>query len=169
MKQNSSKALSLIGMPGVGKSTVGVLLAKRIGYGFVDTDVLIQQRAEATLQTILARDGYRALRELEASVLLTLSLDHNVIATGGSAVYSADAMQHLLAAGPVVYLRAEIDVLLARVSDLCKRGVASPSGHSLGDVYAERTPLYARYATHTVDAGDAAPEQIADLIIAQLR
>ncbi len=169
MKQNSSKALSLIGMPGVGKSTVGVLLAKRIGYGFVDTDVLIQQRAEATLQTILSRDGYQALRELEASVLLMLSLDHNVIATGGSAVYSADAMQHLLAAGPVVYLRAEIDVLLARVSDLCERGVASPPGHSLGDVYAERTPLYARYATHTVDAGDATPEQIADLIIAQLR
>jgi shikimate kinase len=151
MPHQNCTAISLIGMPGVGKSTVGVLLAKRLGYHFVDTDLILQQRAGATLQAVLLRDGYQALRDQEAAILLEIPLHDSVIATGGSAVYSSAAMQRLAAAGPVIYLYAAVEVLADRVGGLAQRGVASPPDHSLHDVFAERAPLYARYATHTVD------------------
>ena len=106
--------VSLVGMPGVGKSTVGVVLAKRLALSFIDTDLVIQEREGCTLQQTLEMDGYGALRAIEQEVVLALQCDDAVVATGGSAVYSAQAMAHLSRQGPGVYLRARGDILCAR-------------------------------------------------------
>lgn len=152
-----SKTISLIGMPGAGKSSIGVILAKRCGLRFVDTDLDLQVRAGATLQEILERDGFRRLRQLEHEVLLAIDLEGAVIATGGSVVYSADAMRRLKAAGPVAYLRADLATLQKRVAAAPPRGIACDPELGYAAVFAERTPLYQRYADITVDAdrGDA--------------
>lgn len=160
--------ISLIGMPGAGKSTVGVLLAKAIGRDYCDTDVVIQVQQERTLQQILDTDGHLALRAIEEEVLLHVPLAGAVIATGGSVVYSEPAMQRLMAAGPVVYLAADLQTLMARVALNPQRGIASDGSQTYADVYAERTPLYQKYADITVDAAAAAADQVAAQIAAQL-
>jgi shikimate kinase len=154
-------SVALIGMPGAGKSTVGVLLAKIMGLGFVDTDLDIQRSAGATLQEILEDEGYLALRELEEKVLLDVPIEGAVISTGGSVVYSTPAMTRLAAAGPVVYLRADIDTLAARVSANPLRGIASDPASSFEQVYAERTPLYEQAADLVVDVSAGSPEELA--------
>lgn len=141
----------LIGMPGVGKSTLGVLLAKALGYDFVDTDLLIQRRAGETLATYIQSQGYLALRQLEARVILDLSCHATVIATGGSAVYSANAMDHLASLGVVVYLRCPVETLVPRIANMADRGIAAPAGQTLKDVASERVPLYEDYADITLD------------------
>ena len=159
--------ISLIGMPGVGKSTVGVILAKLLGRHFVDSDLDIQLREGAALQAILDRDGYRRLREIEEEVLLALDLENAIVSTGGSAVYSDPVMARLRAAGPVVYLQADLATLAPRVAATPDRGVANDSSQSFADIYEERTPLYASQATHQVDATAGNADQIA-LTIARL-
>jgi shikimate kinase len=144
----------LVGMPGAGKSTLGVLLAKALGYDFVDSDLLIQRRAEQTLAAYIQSHGYAALRALEAEVIQTLVLERTVIATGGSAVYSVDAMSHLQAMGRIIYLRCPLAVLRQRIEGAEDRGIAAPAGQSLSDIEAERTPLYAGYANLTLDIGE---------------
>ena len=146
--------VSLIGMPGAGKSTVGVVLAKWLGLGFVDTDLLIQVRRQASLQEILEAEGYLRLREYEQQVLLDLPLKQGLVATGGSAVYSEPGMQRLAGAGPVVFIHVELAEILNRVKDEGRRGIARPPGATLAEVYRERLPYYQRYADFTV-----APEQ----------
>ena len=141
----------LIGMPGVGKSTLGVLLAKALGYDFVDTDLLIQRRAGETLATYMQSQGYQALRQLEARVILDLSCQATVVATGGSAVYSANAMAHLASLGVVVYLRCPVETLVPRIASMADRGVAAPAGQTLEEVAEERVPLYEGYADITLD------------------
>jgi shikimate kinase len=143
----------LIGMPGAGKSTLGVLLAKAIGHDFIDTDLVIQRQAGMTLGSYLASRGYEALRQLEAEVICALDHAGTVIATGGSAVYSQAAMQHLRANGHVVYLKCALDVLDQRIASMDERGIAAPSGQTLADVQAERIPLYEQYAEITVEVG----------------
>jgi shikimate kinase len=143
----------LIGMPGAGKSTLGVLLAKAIGHDFIDTDLVIQRQAGMTLGSYLASRGYEALRQLEAEVICALDHAGTVIATGGSAVYSQAAMQHLRANGRVVYLKCALDVLDQRIASMNERGIAAPSGQTLADVQAERIPLYEQYAEITVEVG----------------
>ena len=133
--------LVLIGMPGSGKSTVGVILAKRAGRDFVDTDVLIQTARQRTLQDIVDTDGYLVLRKIEEEVLLDLTVRNHVIATGGSAVYSDRAMQHLKADGLVIFLDADLDTLAARVRDFSTRGLAKKPYQSFADLFAERFPL----------------------------
>jgi len=160
--------INLIGMPGAGKSTVGVLLAKLTGLRFTDTDLEIQVREAATLQQILERDGYRRLRAIEQEVLLAIPLDKAVISTGGSVVYSEPAMRRLQAAGPTVYLAADLSTLEQRVAAAPLRGIASNSGDSFAQVYAERTPLYRRYADLTVDAAAHSPDALAAQILALL-
>lgn len=157
--------ISLVGMPGAGKSTVGVLLAKLTGLRFVDTDLDIQVREEATLQEIVDSKGHHYLRRIEEEVLLDLALDHALVSTGGSVVYSAAGMKRLKSLGPVIYLQADLATLEARVAAAPPRGIASDGGDTFADVYAERTPLYARYADHTVDACAGTPEQIALAIL----
>ena len=144
----------LIGMPGAGKSTLGVLLAKAIGHDFIDTDLVIQRQAGMTLGSYLASRGYEALRQLEAEVICALDHAGTVIATGGSAVYSQAAMQHLRANGRVVYLKCALDVLDQRIASMDERGIAAPSGQTLADVQAERIPLYEQYAEITVEVGN---------------
>lgn len=160
--------ISLIGMPGVGKSTVGVILAKLIGLEFSDTDLAIQARENLTLQDILESRGHLQLRGIEEAVLLSVPLENRVLATGGSVVYSDAAMQRLVAAGPVVYLRADVNTLRNRVALNPQRGIASDGTQSFEDIYAERTPLYKRYATHSVDAVGGSADAVASVIVQAL-
>ena len=155
-------------MPGAGKSTVGVVLAKLARLRFVDTDLDIQVRAGATLQQILERDGYQRLRALEQDVLLALDLRGAVIATGGSAVYSAAAMHRLKQAGPVVYLEVDLAILQQRVAAAPLRGIACDAGLSFADIHAERSPLYRRYADLTVDTGSGSADTVAVSILRSL-
>jgi shikimate kinase len=141
----------LIGMPGAGKSTLGVLLAKTLGLDFVDTDILIQRRAGATLATYMQAQGYLALRNLEALVIRELDVRKTVIATGGSAVYSAEAMAHLGRSGVIVYLHCPMQALAPRIANLAQRGIAAPADQSLEEIEAERVPLYERFADITLD------------------
>lgn len=147
--------VSLIGMPGAGKSTVGVLLAKALGLNFVDSDLLLQVQYQASLQDILEGEGYLALREKEKEVLLNMPLANSLVSTGGSAVYSAAAMDKLRQAGPVVFIDIPLATVLRRIDDADSRGIACAPGQDLAAVYAERRPLYLRFATHVID-GDTA-------------
>lgn len=162
------ETISLIGMPGAGKSTVGVILAKLTGRRFADTDLDIQVRENATLQQILEQHGYLHLRAIEQEVLLGISLDHAVISTGGSVVYSEQVMQRLKFAGPVVYLAADLPLLQQRVAAAPLRGIASNSRQTYEDVFAERTPLYRRYADITVNAAGGCADDVAAAILEHL-
>lgn len=159
----------LIGMPGAGKSTVGVLLAKVLGLRFLDTDLEIQGRAGVTLQEILEAEGYLALRDREEAVLLDTDFGSSVVATGGSVIYSGPGMARLAGAGPLVYLASDIDTLAARVAANPLRGIASDPGHGFEEIYAERTPLYSAAADIVVDVSENSPEDIALQIARQLR
>jgi shikimate kinase len=163
----------LIGMPGAGKSTLGVQLAKCLGLDFVDTDLLIQSQQGEQLQSILDTKGYQALRDIEEQVLLSIRFSNTLIATGGSAVYSTKAMQQLKSLGVVVFLEVGLTALQSRVNgegnNEASRGIARPEGQSFADVFAERSPLYQRYADvtynneHTTNINDLV-EMITPLI-----
>ena len=142
----------LIGMPGCGKSTVGVILAKVLGLQFCDTDLVIQQREGRRLQEIIDAEGNDAFLRCERDALVTLDVEDSVVATGGSAVYSAEAMAHLRAIGTVVYLRVSAEEIERRLADFAARGVAIKDGQTVRDLYDERIPLYEKYADITVSA-----------------
>lgn len=150
----------LIGMPGSGKTTIGTLLAERLGLGFVDTDHLIQSIEERPLQSIVDNDGYLALRRIEEGALLNLECNGQVISTGGSAVYSESAMRHLKEKGKVVFLDVELEALMERIDNFTTRGLAKRADQSLADLFAERFPLYARYADHTILCTGLGAEEI---------
>jgi shikimate kinase len=140
----------LIGMPGAGKSTVGVLLAKALARQFVDTDLLLQAAGGAPLHKLLADLGTAGFRALEERQILALTARDTVIATGGSVVYSAPAMAHLRTLGRLVYLELPLATLQQRLGDLRARGVVMAPGQTLAALYAERVPLYRQYAELTV-------------------
>ena len=140
----------LIGMPGAGKSTLGVLLAKALALPFVDTDLMIQSRAGETLQSFLDKNGYLALRDLEEKVLLEEPFNQMVVATGGSVVYSQKGMERLGTLGRRVYIKIALDEVQRRVSNKGERGIASAPGTTLESIYHERCPLYEKYADVTV-------------------
>lgn len=156
----------LVGMPGSGKSTVGVILAKLLSYDFIDTDVLIQSSQRRALQDIVDRDGYLALRKIEEDTLLSLDVRHHVIATGGSAVYSAAAMAHLAANGTVVFLDVDLATLEARVDNLATRGLARRPGQSLAELFAEREALYKNVADITIHCSGMTQEEVCSRIMA---
>ena len=166
---NLPETISLIGMPGAGKSTVGVLLAKMAGLGFRDTDLDIQLHAKATLQEILEREGHLSLRAIEEEILLDIPLINSVISTGGSVIYSEPAMAHLASAGPVVYLKSDFDILEKRVTSMPNRGIASSAGQSFAEVFAERIPLYERYADITIDTVRFTAEEVAMRVLEAVR
>jgi shikimate kinase len=168
VRESAGRNIVLIGMPGAGKSTVGVLLAKHLGLGFVDTDILIQERAGRRLQEIVDGGGFRELRRLEEESILGIGAGGAVIATGGSAVYSARAMEHLARCGTLVYLRAGLELLESRIDDYDRRGIANPAGQSFAEIFAERAPLYERFATVTVDVDGRTPAQVARAVIEAL-
>lgn len=149
----------LIGMPGSGKSTVGVLLAKVLGYDFVDTDLLIQIREGRTLEEIIREKGIDAFLDIEGEVCGSLAAEKTVVATGGSVIYRSRAMEHLREIGRLMYLQVGLDELTARLSDLAGRGVALREGQTLADLYAERTVLYERWAEITVAEGEMTLEE----------
>lgn len=141
----------LIGMPGAGKSTVGVVLAKRLGYRFLDSDLLIQEKEGKLLYQLIEELGEADFLEIENKINASIEAAKTVIATGGSAVYGEEAMKHFGQIGVVVYLKLGYEELETRLGDLHRRGVVLPAGYTLADLYAERTPLYEKYANLTVE------------------
>ncbi len=144
----------LIGMPGSGKSTVGVVLAKVLGYRFVDSDLLIQESEGKLLHEIIAEKGIEGFLEVENKVNSQIEVTKSVIATGGSVVYEKEAMEHLKSIGTVVYLRLPYKNLKRRLGSLKDRGVVLKEGQTLRTLYEERTPLYEKYAEVIVDEND---------------
>lgn len=149
----------LIGMPGCGKSTVGVLLAKALGLDFVDTDVVFQAKEGRKLQSIIDEIGIDAFLKREEEAIVGFSCDKTVIATGGSVVYGKEAMQHLHNSGIVVYIRLPYDQIEKRLSNLATRGVTLREGQTLYDLYQERIPLYEREADVVFDSAGLEIEQ----------
>lgn len=160
MPPNPRGNISLIGMPGVGKSTVGVLLAKATGRDFLDTDILLQTSERRALQAIIDADGLEGFCRLEEACILRLKPSGVVIATGGSAVYSEEAMRRLKAAGPVVWLELPIAELKVRLRNLSTRGVVMPRDQSVEELYAARLPLYQHWADLTVNCVGLTTDQV---------
>lgn len=158
----------LIGMPGSGKSTVGVLLAKAIGYSFVDTDLIISRKAGKPLQKILDEDGLNGFLRLEEKVGAELVCDHTVVATGGSMVMSDTAMQNLKKGGKVVFIDVPLDEIKRRVTNIKTRGIAFDKGETLDDVYEKRNPLYNKYADISVEFSTGTIENTVEMIVDKL-
>ena len=152
-------------MPGSGKSTVGVILAKLTSRDFVDTDVLIQVTHGRTLQKMVDKTGHMALRKIEEEVLLSLDCRNHVIATGGSAAYSHAAMDHLKSNGVVVFLNVDLPTLVSRVRDFNTRGLAKRPDQSFADLFQERFMLYKQHADIIMDNSTLTPEEVCDRII----
>jgi len=164
----SDSIISVIGMPGSGKSTVGATLARALGLELVDADGLIEAQEQQTLQQIMDTRGNVLFRAIEEQVLTQMPLFSSVISTGGSVIYSEKIMARLSAHSTVVYLRARFETIEYRVSLAPHRGIASDGEQTLRDLYEERVPLYERYGDIVVDCDDVTPEQITATIIQQL-
>lgn len=162
---NSKSNIVLIGMPGSGKSTVGVLLAKTLGRYFLDTDVYIQAVEDKPLQQIIDEKGLEEFCSIEESYIICTDLENAVIATGGSVVYSEQAMQHLIRIGIIVHLDLPFDEIQRRVTNLYTRGVVMEKGQTLKNLYENRQPLYQKYAELTVNCSGKTHEQIVEEII----
>ncbi|PID73327.1 MAG: shikimate kinase [Desulfobacterales bacterium] len=162
--QRTEKNIVLIGMPGAGKSTVGIVLAKVLGYGFVDTDIVIQQAEAKSLSEIIRENGVDGFRRVEEKHAAALALSRTVIATGGSVVYGDRAMAALKSAGRVVFLDLSLPLLSRRLDDMDGRGVVRLPGQTLADLLAERLPLYRKWADIRIPCDGLAPEQVMNRI-----
>lgn len=158
------KNIVLIGMPGAGKSTVGVVLAKNLGMSFVDSDLVIQGQKGKKLHELIEEFGTEGFMKIEDDVNASLQVRNSIIATGGSVVYGERAMTHLKEIGTVCYLKLSYESIADRLGDLGKRGVVLKDGQTLMDLYQERTPLYEKYATLTIDCEDKNIRQIVEEI-----
>lgn len=165
MKSN----ITLVGMPGAGKSTTGVILAKLLSLGFMDTDLLIQVNRNSSLQDIVNKKGHLYLRKVEEEEILKINLEKCVIATGGSAVYSRKAMEHLSSISTVVFLKVSLDVLKNRISNFDQRGLAKAKNQSFADLFLERQPLYEKYSEIEIDCNSISQEKAAELITERLK
>jgi shikimate kinase len=159
----------LVGMPGSGKSTVGVILAKLMSYDFLDTDLLIQSSQKRSLQEIVDSDGHLTLRDIEEAALLSLDIHNHVIATGGSAVYSASAMAHLASIGTVILLEIDLGSLEKRIQNFGTRGLAKRPEQSLADLFVEREALYRQVADITVNCFGLTQEGVCSMIINKIK
>lgn len=155
----------LIGMPGVGKSTIGVLLAKALGYQFCDSDLVIQEQEGKLLKDIIAEKGIDGFIEVENRVNASLEMEHTVISTGGSVVYGREAMEHLKKMGTVIYLKIDLEELKTRLGDIRSRGVTVRENQTLTDLYEERVPLYEKYADLIVDEKGLTIEETLDQVM----
>ncbi len=154
----------LIGMPGCGKSTVGVILAKTLGIGFVDTDLIIQQREKRLLQDIIDTDGIDYFLDCEANAVKSVDFDNCVIATGGSVVYRQDAVDHLKKNGKIVFLDVPLDEIKKRLNNISTRGIAAQKSLSVDDIYNERISLYNKYADVVLELDNITVEQTVEKI-----
>ncbi len=158
----------LIGMPGAGKSTVGVVLAKKLGYAFLDADLVIQSRQGKLLHEIISERGVEGFWQVEEAVNESIRTDRTVIATGGSAVYGERAMAHYQEIGTIVYLSLLLKEIRQRLGDLDERGVTLRKGQDLAGLYEERVPLYEKYAHITVDCENLSIREIVEKIARML-
>lgn len=158
----------LIGMPGAGKSTVGVLLAKTLGYAFLDTDLVIQEREGRLLQALVDELGTEAFLDTEADAICSVECERTVIAPGGSAVCRERSMDHLKGLGRIVYLHVPFEELERRLHNISTRGIAMAPGETLADLFAYRAPLYRRYADLTVDVGSQTLEETVGQVLKAL-
>jgi shikimate kinase len=163
--------LILIGMPGAGKSTIGVILAKTLGYDFLDSDLVICRETGQTLQELLDTRGLEEFLELEADIASSLSPNKTVIATGGSVPLKQRAMEHLKTIGTVIYLQVGLEELRQRLSNIQTRGIAFGPGENLDTLFARRTPIYEQWADLTITADPRRNdiEAMVEQIVAQLK
>ena len=161
MKKNN---IILIGMPGAGKSTVGVILAKRIGFHFIDTDLLIQAQEKCRLQQIIDTQGLENFRKIEEQMLLELHTEHSIIATGGSVVYSEKGLEALGKTGLLIYIQVSLTALQKRVADMGQRGLVMAKEQTFEQLYQERTPLYEKFTKLTISGEGINAEQVAAMI-----
>lgn len=164
-KQN----IVLIGMPGAGKSTIGVILAKTLKMPFIDTDLLIQQEEDMLLQDIIYSRGIEGFLAAEEKVITKIKVQNHVIATGGSVVYSKAAVTHLKNSGKLVYLKLSYDEIEKRIQNITTRGIAMTKNQSLVELYEERIPLYERYADTTVDCSGKNTEKVIEEIKSKIK
>ncbi len=157
MKDN----ITLIGMPGAGKSTTGIILAKNLSMGFLDSDILIQINQGKSLQRILDETGYLNLRKIEEREILKININSNIIATGGSAVYSDKSMKHLKKISTIVFLHVDFEELNKRIGNFETRGIAKAKDQSFLDLFNERESLYRKYADITIDAASESQDGVA--------
>ena len=168
MMTQTPSNLVLIGMPGSGKSTVGVILAKKTSRDFVDTDIVIQRSLHRTLQDIVDKEGQTVFRKIEEEVLLGLSIRNYVIATGGSAIYSDHAMTHLKSDGILIFLDVDFAILESRVCDFNSRGIAKRQDQSFAELFVERSALYTKYADIGIKCGCMTQGQVCERIIEEV-
>ena len=162
------KNIVLIGMPGAGKSTIGVILAKSLLLDFCDTDLIIQKSTGESLCDTISKKGIDEFIKLEEAVITSQTFVDSVIATGGSAVYGRGAMEKLQENGLVVYLKVSPEELEKRITNIHTRGIAMKEGTTIAELYNQRAPLYEKYADVTIECDSLSPEECVDLIIGQI-
>jgi shikimate kinase len=155
----------LTGMPGAGKSTVGVILAKTLGMNFIDTDIVLQENSGRMLQEIINTDGIDAFLKAEESIIVSLQCTNTIIATGGSVVFSEKSMKYLKKKGIIIYLSVSYEELVQRIKNITTRGIVLAADQSLLDMYNQRIPLYEKYADRTIDCSDRDVEKIVENIL----
>lgn len=158
------KNIVLIGMPGAGKSTIGVILAKVLGYKFIDSDLIIQEQEKRLLKDIIAQEGLDGFIEIENRVNSSIYTEGAVIATGGSVIYGTEAMEHLREIAEVVYIKLTYSILKERLGNIRQRGVVLKRGQNLKELYDERCPLYEKYAHYTINAEGMGVEELMEEI-----
>lgn len=168
MNWEKGNNIILIGMPGVGKSTIGVILAKIMGYRFVDADIVIQEQEGRLLKDIIAQEGVDGFIKIEDRVNRNLNMKKAVIATGGSAVYGKNSMENYKETSTIVYLKLDYEALDDRLSDIKGRGVVLRDGQTLKDIYDERTKLYEKYADIIIDEGSLDVEKTVERLLEKL-
>lgn len=163
------KNVIMVGMPGSGKSTIGVILAKSLGFDFVDTDLVICKRESKKLQEIIDNEGLERFLGIEKQVGVEISPVHSVVATGGSMILSPEAMENLKKNGTVVYVEVPLEILKKRITNMKTRGIAFKKGETLEDIFNERTPLYEKYADITITADEhTVPEDCVNQIVEKI-
>lgn len=161
----SGNNITLIGMPGCGKSTAGVLLAKAISYDFLDSDLLIQTRQKMKLQEIIDTYGIERFNEIENAVNQSIAVSETVIATGGSVIYGREAMEHLKEISTILYLKLSCEEIGRRLSNIKTRGISIRKGETLEQLYQERIPLYEKYADITIDCNQLDIEETVERMV----